>query len=176
MKTKGTLAGLAYDRDGHTLITVSVPGDSGQEYDDLKDAPVSVEIKKWHPKRSLDANAYCWVLIDRLAERLGLPRTEVYRQAIREVGGVSETVCAKTDTVRRIAEGWERNGTGWIAEMVPSKLHGCTNLILYAGSSTYDSAQMSRLIDIIVQECRQQGIETMTPAEIAALESDWRAK
>ena len=41
------------------------------------------------------------------------------------------------------------------------------------GSSDYDTAQMSRLIEIIIQECKAQGIETMTPRELDALVSRW---
>lgn len=56
---------------------------------------------------------------------------------------------------------------------MPSKLKGCNNLILYYGSSTYNTEQMSRLIDNIVQDCKAVGIETMTPAELAALKDAW---
>lgn len=45
--------------------------------------------------------------------------------------------------------------------------------MLYYGSSTYDTAQMSRLINIIVEECKAQGIETRTPDEISKLVSLW---
>lgn len=43
-------------------------------------------------------------------------------------------------------------------------------MLLYYGSSTYDGAQMARLIDNIVQDCKAVGIETMTPDELARLE------
>ena len=169
MKARGNLISLAYDRDGHSLLTVSVPGDWGEAFDELKAAPVAVEIKKWHPKRSLDANAYAWVLIDKLAERLRIPKVTIYREAIRSIGGVSDTVCALDRTVDRLVESWERNGTGWFAERLPSKTPGCTNLRLYYGSSSYDSKQMSALIDSLVEECETQGIETLTPSELDAI-------
>jgi hypothetical protein len=56
---------------------------------------------------------------------------------------------------------------------MPSKIEGCTNVILYYGSSTYDSAQMSRLLDLITQDCKLQGIPYETPAEIARLKALW---
>lgn len=59
---------------------------------------------------------------------------------------------------------------------MPSKLQGCVNVVLYFGSSTYDTAQMSRLIDLCVQDCKQVGIETMTPAELEALVERWDDK
>ena len=140
--------------------------ESGKLYD--------VAIKLHREKRSLDANAYAWVLIDRLAEKVGLPKTEIYRQYIREIGGVSETVCVLEKAAEKLVDGWEKHGIGWQTETVQSKIDGCVNVILYFGSSTYDTAQMSRLIDLIVHDCKEQGIETMTPFELDALKERWR--
>lgn len=133
-----------------------------------------VIVKQQRKKRSLDANAYAWVLIDKLAERIGIPKTLVYQQYVREIGGNSETVCVLEQAVDKLIEGWNRNGVGWIAEKMPSKLNGCVNVTLYYGSSTYDTAQMSRLIDLIVQDCKANGIETMTPFELDALKERWK--
>lgn len=54
-----------------------------------------------------------------------------------------------------------------------SKLKGCVNVTVWYGSSVYDTEQMARLIDAIVQDCRDVGIETMTPRELDALVSRW---
>jgi hypothetical protein len=56
---------------------------------------------------------------------------------------------------------------------MPSKIEGCTNVVLYYGSSTYDKAQMSRLINNIVEECRQLGIETKSAEEVDSLLRQW---
>ena len=130
----------------------------------------TVEVKEYRQKRSLDANAYAWVLIDKLAAKLNLSKAEVYRNAIREIGGVSETVCVLERGADALCNGWQRNGLGWQAEKLPSKITGCVNVVLYYGSSSYDTAQMSRLIDNLVEEAKSQGIETMTPAELQRLE------
>ena len=72
---------------------------------------------------------------------------------------------------------WEHNGLGWIAQSLgESKLEGYVNVISYYGSSEYDTAQMSRLIDLLIAECREQGIETKTPAELAALMEEWEKR
>lgn len=142
--------------------------------DELRECEkLSIEVKPFRQKRSLDANAYCWVLIDKLAEKLKIPKAEVYRQYIREIGGNSETVCVKSEAADHICNGWQRNGIGWQTETFPSKIEGCTNIILYAGSSVYDSSQMSRLLDLIVQDCKEQGIPTETPDEIARMKALW---
>lgn len=130
-------------------------------------------IKEQKRRRSLDANAYAWVLLDKLAERIHEPKSDIYRGYIREIGGNSETVCVQDQAVDRLTEGWEHNGLGWQAETMPSKLPGCTNVILYYGSSTYDTAQMSRLIDLIVQDCKALGIETKDHADLDRLVEEW---
>ena len=134
---------------------------------------VDLSIKKHTQKRSLDANAYAWVLIDKIAAKLGTTKETVYRETVRNIGGNSETICVKTEGVERLREGWHKHGLGWITDTMPSKIEGCTNVILYYGSSTYDSAQMSRLITLLVQEAEQLGIEVRPDEEIKSLMEGW---
>lgn len=166
---KGKLKDLTFGAHGEQHITITVTRDFREDYDRLKDADVSVEIKKWREPRSKDANAYAWVLIDKIAAALSIDKVEVYREAIREIGGVSDTVCVQDAAVQKLREGWEHNGIGWQTEVFPSKIEGCTNVVLYYGSSTYDTKQMSLLIDHLVTEAKSLGIETMTPDRLAAL-------
>lgn len=173
----GKIADMSLDfRTGQARLTLELNEKQTAKnlYDELNLCEkLSIKIARYREKRSLDANAYCWVLIDKLAERLNMTKTEVYRNAIKEIGGVSETVCVKNEAVERLCAGWMKLGIGWQTEKIPSKLEGCTNVILFYGSSTYDTVQMSRLIDNIVQDCQAVGIETKTPDEIANLLSLW---
>lgn len=130
----------------------------------------AVEIKEYRPKRSLDSNGYLWVLCDKIAEKLNIQKEEVYRKAIREIGGNSDTVCVMEKAADALCEGWRHNGLGWVAERFPSKIDGCVNVTLYYGSSTYDTATMQRLINYVVEDAKELGIETMTPQELARLE------
>lgn len=157
----GKLTNLRRLFGGEWEITLSTKEDFSNTYEELKDSPVNVEIKKSFNKRSRDANAFCWTLIDKLAEKTRIPKKDIYRSAIREIGGVSETVCVQDKAVDRLCSGWQKNGIGWQTDTMPSKIPGCTNVVLYYGSSTYDTAQMSRLLDLIIQECEQQGIHTI---------------
>lgn len=167
---KGQLLDHVVLKDGTQRITIAVDEDFSLAYDELKDSPISVEIKKWRKRRSRDANAYAWVLIDKLAAAMGLTQVEVYHELIRNIGGVSEIVCVKDEAVSRLRAGWKHNGMGWFSETFPSKIEGCTNVILFYGSSTYDTKQMSALIDAAVEACRVYGIETLPPDQLASLE------
>lgn len=172
---KGRLLDLAFGRDGKQRVTVELDEDFREGLDALHDGEVAVEIKKYRKRRSLDANAYAWVLIDRLADKLRMAKTDVYRELIRNIGGVSQTVCVQDKAVQDLISGWSHNDLGWFAETMPSKLAGCTNVILYYGSSSYDSAQMSALLDLLIDDCKAQGIETTTPEELAKYKEEWKS-
>ena len=129
----------------------------------------TVEIKEKKEKRSREANDYAWTLLDKLAEKLHISKEDIYRDLIKNIGGNSETVCVQNKAVKRLCDGWKRKGIGWVTDTFESKIEGCTNVILYYGSSTYDTAQMHRLIELIVQECKEQDIETLTPKELERL-------
>lgn len=132
------------------------------------------EIKLHREKRSLDANAYAWVLIGKLAAAVALPKETVYRELIRGIGDNFEVLPVRRDAADKFVAAWQKNGLGWVCDRTgTSKLHGYENIIAYYGSSVYDTAQMSRLIDLLVQECCEQEIETKTPAELALLKEAW---
>jgi hypothetical protein len=177
MKVSGKMVGANIDyKTGKPTISFEIneKHDFGLMVDELKDCEkLSIEVKQYRKKRSLDANAYFFVLADKLAEKLNTTKVEIYRNAIKEIGGVSEVVCVKNQAVQRLCEGWSQNGLGWQTDTFPSKIEGCTNVILYYGSSTYTTEQMSKLIENIVQDCKAVGIETRTPNEIANLLSMW---
>lgn len=170
---RARLHDLAVARDGGWLLTIRTNENVGGLFDELHECDVDVAVKKYRKKRSLDANAYCWVLLDRLAAHYGISKQEVYRQEIRNIGGVSDVLCLREKAADAFCRSGERNGIGWMAETFPSKLKGCVTVTVWYGSSTYDTEQMSRLIDTIVQDCKAAGIETMTPAELDALVSRW---
>lgn len=162
------------DSEGVWLSFLVSRQDASQTLDEMQDGKTyTLTVKEHRERRSLDANAYCWVLLDKLAEKLSLPKTDVYRRFIREIGGNSETVCVVEKAADKLCDGWNHNGIGWQTERMPSKIEGCVNVILYYGSSTYDTKQMSRLIDMIVDECKEHGIETLTPMELDRLKDRW---
>lgn len=131
------------------------------------------EIKLIRQKRSNDANSLCWVLLDKLSEALGVSKEELYRRYIKEIGGVSSIVAVQNKAVDRFRREWESKGIGWQTDTIPIKTPNCTGVIVYYGSSTFDTKQMSRLIDSIVQDCQSIGIETKSEEEINSLLSEW---
>lgn len=166
---RGRLIDLSLGLNRKQRVTIEVDRDFREDFDRLKGAELDVEIKKHRNRRSLSANAYAWVLIDKISDVLQQDKEAIYRQSIRSIGGVSETVCVKNEAVERLRRSWEHNGIGWSTETMPSKIPGCTNVILYYGSSMYDTKQMSNLIENLVQDANDLGIETLTPEELNSL-------
>jgi hypothetical protein len=173
----GKISNLSFSFiDGKPLLTFELHERRSalEMVENLKDAEkLSIKVGKFKKRRSLDANAYCFAMIDKLAEKLNLPKEEVYRNAIRKIGGVSDVVCIKNEAVETLCRNWSHNGLGWQTETFPSKLDGCTNVILYYGSSTYDTRQMSSLISSIVEDCKALGIETRSKEELDSLLRSW---
>lgn len=165
---RAKLTGLARGMDGGYLLTISTPDRAVEGlWDELREVDVAVEVKRWRRKRSMDANAYAWVLIDRLAERLNRDKLEIYREAIRGIGGVSDVVMVSDRAVEQLVSGWRHNGAGWFAECAPGRQRGVTTVTLYYGSSVYDTKQMSALIDHLCQDCRAVGIDPTPPYNVA---------
>lgn len=131
------------------------------------------EIKEHKQKRSLDANAYLWVLISKIQSVLNIPKETIYKDLIKDIG-VYEVIPIKNIAVNKFCEAWHKNGLGWITETTKSKLDGYTNVLAYYGSSEYDSKEMARLIDSTIEECRNLDIETKSDEEIKSLVENWK--
>lgn len=131
------------------------------------------KIKQHREKRSLDANAYCWVLLDKLADAIRSTKEEIYLQKVREIGIFRDFILEEA-AVKTFRTVWERQGTGWPTEIVDYSRSGdCQVVRAYYGSSQYNTKQMSRLIDSIVQDCKDLGIETLPPEKLAAMKEEW---
>lgn len=140
-----------------------------------KDRLYDLEVKEHRKKRSLDANAYAWVLINKLADALRITPKEIYRQAIQNVGGNYEILPVKAEAAEHFKQVWEAQGLGWpCVDMGKSKIDGYRNLRAYYGSSTYSTTQMAQLIDILLQDCRALDIEVKSPEEIASIMGAWK--
>lgn len=130
--------------------------------------------------RSLDANAYFWVLADKLAAKLTtkdalVTSVDVYRQYIPFVGDNFELVPIKAEHVEDWDKMWCKGHVGRLTDDLGEcrSIPGYHYIRCYFGSSDYDTAQMSRLIDLVVQDCKEQGVETMTPQELQRLVDEW---
>lgn len=179
MQTTGKLTDINIDfQTKKPKISILLDSNEISNIEELNGLKLNIELKKWSKKRSLDCNAYMWVLIQKIAEKLSLQDTvvtkeEIYRDAIRSIGAYT-IVPVKDEGVNEWIRIWQSNGIGWICDTQPSKLEGFTNVMCYHGSSSYNQIEMNRLVNVIVEDCRNLNIETKTKQEIDSLLKEWK--
>lgn len=161
-------------KDGKRYLCLEVPFSQASLWleNNLQKLPNEYEIKLHRQKRSNDANAYMWQLADKIAAAVGLTKEEVYRSHIREVGAFTD-LQIQTSALQSFIDGWKHNGIGWFTDII-QECELITRIRVYYGSSSYDTKQMSRLIDNVVQEAKQLNIETLTPDELERMKSAWK--
>lgn len=166
------------DIDFHTnkpKITFLIDSNEITRLEELKGKKLNLKINKYRPKRSLDMNAYMWELIKQISEMTDVEPKAIYRDAISYLD-TFYIFPLRNDVVDRFEEDWKLKGDGWFCERFDSRFKGYTNVRAYYGSSTFDTKQMSKLIDLIIQECNQLGIETRPKEEIESMLKEWDKK
>jgi hypothetical protein len=134
---------------------------------------LTIKISKYRKKRSLNANSYFWTLVGELAEKLNRKKEEIYWEYIKDLG-IYRTVEIDEKAVDTMIYMWKSHGLGWIADRLDHGQHkGFVLVNFYYGSSCYNTKQMSRLIDAVVNDCKEQGIETLTPTELEEMKRAW---
>ena len=136
---------------------------------------LTIDAKKYREHRSLDANAYCWQLIDKIAKRLGVDKWTWYLHSIREYGVFQDVKIAReaVSMLRRYFRYVELFDDGYGANTGDSEDNMVTARC-YFGSSKYNSKEMSDLIAGVVREAQELGIETLTPEEQERLLAAWK--
>lgn len=153
------------------IVSFELEDDFRDKFDELKDTPLTVEVKRYRPRRSKNANDYLWALITKISEHQGISPEEVYRKEIREAG-VCTSFSVLAHAYDRFAACWREKGIGWFTD-ITGRSGSVIYFLAYHGSSSYDTAEMTRLIDSTIRDAKALGIETATPAELALLMDDW---
>ena len=169
LETKSKIKDIVRSLSGECSVTLIVPESSLKCFEEYTDKELTLKLSQYRNKRSRDANAYFWELCGKLSEKLNISPDNIYRELIRSVGGNYEVVPIRNDAVDTWIKNWQSRGIGWVCDTTPSKLEGYTNVLTYYGSSVYDISQMSRLIELIIMECKNTGIETATPEELSRI-------
>lgn len=168
MQFTGIISAVRPLRKG-TYISLETDLDISEEADKLMDKQLTIEIKQYKPKRSLDANAYLWVMLQKMAEVLKTSKDELYLEVLGRYG-VFTHIIVKPKVVDRVIEEWRT-----VKNLGEVTVNGTTGIQLqcYFGSSTYDTKEMSVLIDGIVNECKELGIDTLSTEEIKKMKERW---
>lgn len=153
------------------VLTLGLPSIYGKQLETIVGnfrPNTEYELKPYRQKRSLSANAYAWVLMDKLADKLRTTKEEIYRQAVSQVGVFEEIRVTSPEAGQRFKRVWQQNGLGWLTKTIDE-----TTILAYYGSSTYDTKQMHRLVDFLQEECAEQNIEVRPQWEVDAMLKEW---
>ncbi len=158
------------DGDGVWLmLRVKFPSVIKKFIESMKDKLYVVDIKEYREKRSLNANAYMWLLLEEMAALMNASKDEVYLVMLERYGVFTHIV------VKTAAKDMFMREYKLCKDLGEITVNGTTGhqFQVYFGSSTYDTKQMARLLDGIVSECKEMDIETRTPEELSRLKSEW---
>lgn len=171
MKFKGKIVSVYYASDGQLMVTLESSDIGLKELTELSQLDaLSVEIKKYRAKRSLDANAYYWCLVGKIAAITGDSSNRIHNILLDR--------CGILDTLEddRIITWCIRDDIDYLEfsflHLKPTQKTQLKDGIRYRwyyqlkGSSEYDIGEMSRLIDLVVEECKDMDIETLPPEEL----------
>lgn len=171
MKLTGRIDDVSVSLTGKPKLTLVINEKSDLlcGYDDLKDIEkLSIEIKQYREKRSLNANAYAWKLIGEIADIARASKEEIYLEMLRRYG--------QSELISVLAHIPIQHYVKYYDEAGESKLNGklFKHYRVYKGSSEFDTREMSVLIDGIVGEAKELGIQTETPEQLAKIKSLWK--
>lgn len=146
-------------------LTFEIDGDFRTQFDELKDKELEITVKPYRQKRSLDQNSYSWVLIGKIADKLRTSKDEVYLTMLRRYGqgGVIKVLPNTEQAVLSALKYYEPH----------EKLYTETEKYyrVWAGSSGYNTEEMTIFLDGIISEAKELGIETLTPNELLDMRS-----
>ncbi len=167
------------DSDGAWLMLNIPISDARATVEGMRNGKVyEASIREHRKKRSLDANAMAWKLLGDLSAVTKIPPMEIYRNYIRDVGGNYEIVPVREDRIGEWDRIWCSGHYGRSTEDIGEcrTIDGYHYIKSYIGSSDYTTAQMSRLLDLIIDDCRALGINVMSEQEKSLLIDDWGNK
>lgn len=171
MKLSGKIVGANIDfKTNKPMLTLQINelNDFKSLVDDMNQVEkLSIEIKPFRAKRSLNANNYAWLLLTEIADALRASKEEIYLIMLKRYGQSELISVLSHIPIEHYVKYYEEAGE--------SKLNGklFKHYRVYKGSSEYDSREMSIFIDGVVSEAKELGIQTETPDEIARMKSLW---
>lgn len=177
IQTTGVITDISIDYSTSKLkINLLLDTKNKEIIEELKnEKKLNIELKKYIEKRSLDANAYFWKILTELCDLAEINTVEEYKRRVKELG-IFRQFKIMTDQVNTFTKIWEDKGIAWFCEILDTEYIGNIEFKIinaYYGSSSFNSKQMSRLIDGVVQDCKIYGIETKSKNEINSMLENW---
>lgn len=121
------------------------------------------ELNEYRKKRSLDQNSYMWELINQIANELRKSKEEVYEDLLFGYGQISSILMLSSINPQGYFKYYRKS------HEIKSSGVLYTEYRIAKGSSEMDTKEMTILLDGVIQEAKQLGIETLPPNQLAEL-------
>lgn len=170
MDFRGRLVDISRNwKTGKVRVTFEADEDISGQLEAITGKLLTITTKIFRNRRSKDANAYAWTLMQKIAEVLHTDKWSVYLDMLERYG-VFTHIIVRPHVVGRVIEEWRA-----VKNLGEVTVAGQTGIQLqcYFGSSTYDTKEMAVFINGIVSECHEMGIETATPEELERMKREW---
>lgn len=134
---------------------------------------LSILAKPYKKKRSLDANAYCWAIITKIANHPDIKssKEEIYEEMLQKYGYLYQDEDGYIPVTVKAGVDMSKIEGHWKFYKSNGKFD---SYLMIKGSSEYDTAEMAHFIDCIVSEAKELGIETLTPMELERMKAEWQ--
>lgn len=162
MKARITELDINY-QNGNGKVTLELDKRYLQRLETFKDKELELNVKEYKEDRSKQANSYMWVILQEMADLLNTTKEDLYKKYIKDKG-LFRIIKVNNSAVNTMSKIWNDRGLGWFTD-IANQNEDNTELILYYGTSSYDTKQMSLFIDYIVQDAKELGIDTTTLEE-----------
>lgn len=164
----------AVNRDWNTgkiIISFELNEEPTEAINDIQSCDkLSIVVKKYRAKRSLDANGMLWACLGKMAETLHSDKWDVYLQMLKRYGKYTY-ICVKPSAVEAMKAQWRE------CEVVGDiKVNGkeAVQMLCYFGSSTYDSKEFSVLLDGVVSEMKEMGLQIPPSEDMRRALEQWQ--
>ncbi len=155
---------------GKTTFTFSTDSDSAaEELERLQDQELRVKVVRYRKKRSLSANALFWHCVGEISKALQMDKWDVYLRMLREYGKFTYIVC-KPSMVSAIRSQW-RESMVW--NSVDINGEEAVQMLCFFGSSSYNTKEMSVLIDGTIETMKELGLDAPMSQDIKAALERW---
>lgn len=176
MEFTGKIKGLAKDLvTGKWNLQIELNENAQEAQELIMREKLDIRLKQHREKRSLDANAYYWCLLTKLAKIHGWSNAEAHNRMLRDYGQYEQVEgqliavpLPDTDQTEREVLSKMEYHLALSPKVTIMKGETKRVYLLLRGSSTYNTEEMARLISGLIEECRYSGIpdsEIMTPFE-----------
>lgn len=173
MEVKARIKGIERNLvEGLTTFTLTTESEiAAEELERMQDQDLRVKVVRYRKKRSLSANALFWHCIGEISKAMQVDKWDIYLQMLKEYGKYTY-ICVRPEMVDAVRSQWRES---MIWNSVDVNGEEAVQMLCFFGSSSYNSKEMSVLIDGTIETMKELGLDTPMSQDIRVALEQWEA-